>query len=567
MNHSISTLDFQEVPSQRMQHRSLESPTVSLNDPSAFDFLGIGTQPIAAGVRVDRRSVLTLDSWWRGVCLISGTLSRLPVIVYKGDKIGNNTPDRNHQAFRLLFQKPNDYQDSNYWKMCMFAHVLNHGNGYSYIDRDGSGRPRALALLAPDRTYPIRVDGKLLYISHVYTDIIGGPDGSPGGKNEPTPTTMMVMDPDDVIHIRGLGYDGLVGYTVFDMAAETAGHGLATRQYAARFFANNAEPRVMIELPAGQNWRPEVMQEFLREWNMMHAGVSNAHRTALLTNGAKVTPYSIDAEKSQLVEQRRFHVKEVANFLGVPPHKLGDDSRSSYNSVEAENQSMLGECYGFWIDRMCRELEMKLLTEREKESYSHFIDFDRTELMRADNKTEAEGWSLKVNNGLAFADEARASMNLPALPDGMGKQVRIPVNIGILTKEGIQGIPQNQGDMKRPEGTPKPADKKSLSIDEIPGALAVVHDASERIYTRLSKDCQRAAAKPDKFSDWKETAFEAHQPALAKILAPSVQLYGCDSALARRIANETIKTCLAACGDEAKFHANTAQELFYVHAK
>lgn len=517
--------------------------------------LGIGTQPIAAGVRVDRRSILTLDAWWRGVFLISGTISRLPIYIYKGTRQGNNTTDTRHNAFRLLYQMPNAMQDANYWKMCMTAHVLNHGNGYSFIDRDGNGRPRNLALLAPDRTYPIRANGKLWYISHVYTDILGGPDGSTTNKNEPTPTTMMIISPEDIIHIKGLGYDGLVGYTVFDMAAETAGQALATRQYAARFFSNNAEPRVMIELPAGQNWRPEVMQEFLREWNTMHAGVSNAHRTALLTNGAKISPYSIDAEKSQLIEQRRFSVREIANWLNLPANKLGDDSRTSYNSSEIEQLSFMNECLAFWIDRWCRELEMKLLLEKEKQAYSHFIDFDTTMLTRGDNKTEAEAWSLKVNNGLAKLDEARAAMNLPAVEKGAGQHFRIPVNITVMNDEGMPMVndPVNQGDMKRPEGTKTPADKNSISL--------VLHDAAERAWTRLTKDAERAAKNPEKYSKWVHDAFDTHQIPVTKIIEPSARFVGLDSDSIADISNQIIQACLDAHGRNGLFTIDTILEL------
>jgi HK97 family phage portal protein len=444
-------------PSNPISQRSLESPTVSLADPSAFDFLGIGTQPISAGVRVDRRTILTLDTWWRGVMLISGTLARLPLHVYKGTRDGNNIPDRGHKAYDLLYRCPNPLLHAHQMKLIMQAHVLNHGNAYAYIVRDGDGNPIEIIPLAPDRTYPIRVNGKLWYISHVYTDITA----EKMSTQEPVPTTMVKIPPEDMLHIKGLGFDGLVGYTVFDLAAESVGHALATRQYAARFFANNAEPRVVIELPAGVVWKPEIQQEFLRQWNMMHAGVSNAHRTALLTGGAKLNPFSINVEKAQLVEQRKFSVREISNWLGVPPHKLGDDSRSSYNSLEMENLAWLSDCLAFWLDVWGRECEMKLLKEKEQRGYTHYIGFDTAELLRGDNKTEADALSMKVNNGLITLDEARGTMNKPPAPDGMGASFRCPVNIGILTKDGVKGIQQSQGDMKRPEGNDTPADQLS----------------------------------------------------------------------------------------------------------
>lgn len=565
MNFTATTADFTSAPDLPRLNRSLESPTVSLSDPSAFDFLGIGSTPVAAGVRVDRRTILTMDTVWRAVMFIAGYCARTPIYIYQGDRLGNNTVAKNHFAYRLLFQQPNILQDANYWKLCMTAHCLLHGNGYSFIDRDGNGRPRQLILLAPDRTYPIRVNGRLWYISHVYTDIYGGQDGRPESQQQSGPVTTLIIDPEDMLHLKGLGYDGLVGYTAFEMMAETAGHGLATRQYSARFFSNNAEPRVMIELPAGQNWRPEVMQEFLREWNMMHAGVSNAHRTALLTNGAQLKPYSIDAEASQLVEQRAFSVREIANFFGLPPHKLGDDSRTSYNSVEAENLAVYNDCLAFWFDRWCRECETKLLLEREKESYSHYIEFDTTQLIRGDNKTEADALAVKVNNGLLTGDEARATMNRPKMPDGMGEKFRIPVNIGILTKEGVQGVPQKQGDMQRPAGTATPADQKSKNrkarkerLAQMESASsAVLRDAAERVHARLTRDCAAAAQRPETFALWQTRAQTRHWQPVARILGPAAGLAGFDPELASL---KTIERMLAAHGNTLQFTVNTVLE-------
>ena len=459
LNSSLTTQDF--------VGRSLESPTVSLNDPSAFDFLGIGTQPIAAGVRVDRRTVMTLDTWYRAVDLVSDYIMRCSLKIRRWTASDNSVPDVEHPAYRLLFQQANQFYGSRYWKKVMQAHAANHGNAYSWIERNKNADPIGLVPLAPDRTYPIRVNGRRWYVSHVAMDYLGGTDGAPDNKNEPVATTMVLFKPEDIFHLKGLGYDGMAGYTTFDMAAETAGHALATRQYGARYFANNGEPRVLIEMPAGQIWTILEKQEFLREWNTMHAGVSNSHRTAILTNGAKAVPFDTNAEKSQLVENRKMSPREIANFHKLPPHKLGDESRTSYNSLELEEYAILNDCLEPWFALWEEECELKLLTEKQKRSYSHFAHFDRNELIHTTAAERAKANASNVNNGLRTADEARALDGLPALPDGVGSVVRCPVNIAILHEAkkppavAISGVPQKQGEVPAPAGTPKPADQKS----------------------------------------------------------------------------------------------------------
>lgn len=584
---AISTLDFGgTLSTPRHAYRSLESPTVSLSDPSAFDFLGIGTQPIAAGVRVDRRTVMTLDVWYRAVDLVSDYIARCPMMVRRWTAADNSEPDIQHPAFRLLFQKANKFarMGARYWRKCMQAHASNHGNGYSWIDRDKFGSPQALVLLAPDRTYPIRVQGKTWYVSHVASDTSGGQDGSPENTNQPVATFMKIFSPDDVFHIRGMGFDGMQGYTTYDLAAETAGHALATRQYGARYFANNGEPRVLIEIPQGQIWTVADKQEFIREWNTMHAGVSNAHRTALLTNGAKANPFQSNAQSSQLVENRKMSPREIANFHKLPPHKLGDESRTSYNSLELEEYAILNDCLEPWMSVWTEEAGQKLLTEEEQNKYSHFCDFDRNALIHTTLVQKSTADATAVNNGLRTVDEVRGRDGFPAYPDGIGKVVRVPVNIAVMHAAGkkpaveVSGIPQKQGDMPAPSGTPKPADKKSVQESEVRSqepALsppfdcapvnAIMRAAAERIYNRLTRAMQDAARKPDKFADWLRGAAQQHSETVAAIVAAPLMLRVAaigSGAEKGACAGRIISAWLDSHGSPEKFTVATIEEAF-----
>ena len=139
-----------------------------------------------------------------------------------------------------------------------------------------------------------------IYVSHVAQDYIGGSDGRPDGGSQTAHETMVILRPEDVFHLKGLGYDGMMGYITFDMGAETLGQALATRQYGSKYFANNAEPRVVVEMPVGQIWTIPERQEFVREFNTMHSSVNNATRTAILTNGAKISPFPTSAEQAHL---------------------------------------------------------------------------------------------------------------------------------------------------------------------------------------------------------------------------------------------------------------------------
>ena len=279
---TISTADFSGATLP--DARSLENPMFSLQDPSTFEAMGIG-MPSSAGIRVDRRTAMTLDTWYRAVDLVSDYVSRCPLKVRKWISADNSMPDVKHPAYRLLFQ----------------AARMDTGEkgteflGAAVLEKDDAGprqqsrqrlqlhRPRSAHRPPPpayspgtDRTYPIRVNGRKYYVSHVAQDYIGGSDGRPDGGGQTAHETMVILRPEDVFHLKGLGYDCMMGYITFDMGAETLGQALATRQYGSKYFANNAEPRVVVEMPVGQIWTIPERQEFVREFNTMHSSVNNA---------------------------------------------------------------------------------------------------------------------------------------------------------------------------------------------------------------------------------------------------------------------------------------------------
>lgn len=596
MNFLTTICTDQFCGSIASEQRSLENPMFSLQDPSTFEAMGIG-MPSSAGIRVDRRTILTLDTWYRAVDLVSDYVMRCDLEVRRWIGKDNSVADIEHPAFRLVYQaarsdtghKGSEYLGACYWKKTMQAHASNHGNAYSYIDRDPrSGRPRQLVPLAPDRTYPVRVNGKKYYVTHVAADYIGGSDGSPENVGRPVHDTMIVLRPEDVWHLKGLGYDCMMGYTTFDLAGETAGQAIATRQYGSQYFANNAEPRVVVEMPAGQIWTIPEKQEFVREFNVMHSGGRNSHRTAILTNGAKISPFPTSAAESQLIANRQMSARDVANWHKLPPHKLGDSSRTSYNSLELEEYSMLNDCLEPWFKLWAEECGAKLLTEEQKRNYSHFFAFDINNMVHTTLTARATANATRVNNGLACRDDIRAEENKPPLPDGIGQVITVPVNLAILHAAdkkpavAISGIPQKQGQMPSPAGTPRPADQKSRegvdggkwvvgSADaktlappfDCAPIRAVIRDAAERVYARLTKAMAAAARHPERFGEWQKGDALRHAEAVAEILRPAINLRALiPGAVTRNDAPTAniIDAWLASHGDPARFTVESILE-------
>ncbi len=442
-----------------------ENPRFSLNDPQAWDAFLSG-EPASSGVRVTRETALTYAPWWRGVNLLSGDVGKVPLVVYRGVGAGKR-PDPSHPAYYALRRKANEYMTAFQFKRLLTSHAITTGNGYAYVSRRGDGsllppeESGGLLPLNPESTIPAREGGRLLYIVEV------------GGEKRKVPA-------DNILHVRGFNFDGLMGYSVYDKAREDLGIGIGSRKYGSVFFRNNARPNIAVEVPGRLD---ERQQQQLREgWERINAGLENAHRLMLLQGGAKLQQFSINARDAQLMELRQFQIVEIANWLGVPPHKLGDSSRTSYNSLEQENQDYLDSGLDPWF--VCWEEECwdKLLSEDEKRSDSHHVEFDRDVLVRA-NLSARASYYRTATGGRAWMtpDEVRGKERMNPL-GGDAALLKDPLNMGA-----------GPGPDDANDGPPRGGEA---------AARAVVEDAARRMVRRLVKAAATAAKRPREFLAW-----------------------------------------------------------------
>ena len=373
---------------RRRHKRNAENPNVPLSvalwGEEAADALG--AEKSVAGVRVTRKKALGYAAVWRAINLISGDVGKLPLSVYR--QIGRNRElAKDHPAYRLLRRKPSDAMTAFVFKQTLQAHVLTEGNAYAYIDRDGAGRPLQLLILDPTKVEPVRMNGQLWYVY----------DGSQGKDKLPSV---------DVLHIRGLGFDGLQGYPVLQYHNETLGVALAARDHSGSYFRNGAKPGGLLKHPGKLS--PTARTNMRQSWERLHSGLRNAHKIAILEEGAEYVSFNSNARDAQLLENREYDSREVANIFGVPTHKLGDPSKVAYNSLGQENQSYYDDTLARWLQLWAEECHDKLLSESEKASESHTIDFDYQVIKRADMATQKDFAKAMVDSQILDVDEARA---------------------------------------------------------------------------------------------------------------------------------------------------------------
>lgn len=480
--------------------RSLENPNVSLSDPEAWNELGLGGGLSDTGVSVNRETALTLDTVWRAVNLIAGTIGRLPISVYQRDGKGWDVEPK-HPAHKLLRRGPMEGMTARTFKRLLTANALLHGAGYAYIQRDGA-KPAELWPLDSSQTWPVKVNGKLWYVTQI--------DGN-----------QLRLSSMDVLCVLGATRDGWSPYSVFDKARESIGLGLASQKYSAKFFGNGASPSVVIEVPG--TMPKDARVSFLSEWNQMHKGLENSHRTAILTNGGKVNGFSINAKDSQLLETRQFTAREIANWFGLPAHKLGDNSNASYSSLEQENQSFVDESLEDWLVAWEEECESKLLSEVEKQADDFKVEFLRRRLVRAQLSDRMAAWSVGVNARILSPNEARAEEGWN--PYEGGDEFLVPLNVGNPggDPEAVPQDTQPEADSTKTDDAKPEEPTAPVRHDVLAAHRRLVVDAARRSIKRLGTHARRAAEHPSKFSTWLDEFRTEHEPVVREIMTPAVE--------------------------------------------
>ena len=259
----------------------------------------------------------------------------------------------------------------------------------------------------------------------------------------------VVLRSEDVLHIPGLGYNGLRGFSPIAMAKNAIGMTLACEQYGASFFANGANPGGVLEHP-GVLKDPSKVRE---SWNAVYKGVTNAHKVAVLEEGMKYHQIGIPPEEAQFLETRKFQINEIARLYRIPPHMVGDLDKSSFSNIEQQSLEFVKYTLDPWVIRWEQSLQKALLLPGEKGKY--FIKLNVDGLLRGDYESRMEGYLAARNGGWMSANDIREMEDMNPISDEEGGNLYL-VN-GAMCKLADAGI--FAGTQKTPE-EPKQESRK-----------------------------------------------------------------------------------------------------------
>lgn len=383
----------------------------------------------SSGKSVTERSAMQMTAVYACVRILSEAVAGLPLHFYRYEEDGSKEKAIDSNLYHLLHDEPNPEMSSFVFRETLMTHLLLWGNAYAQIIRNGKGEVIALYPLMPNKMLVDRDENGKLYYTYTRSDC------EPNTMNG----SSVVLEPKDVLHIPGLGFDGLVGYSPIAMAKNAIGLAIATEEFGSKFFANGAAPSGVLEHP-GTIKDPTRVRE---AWQSQFGGSGNSGKVAVLEEGMKYTPISISPEQAQFLETRKFQINEIARIFRVPPHMVGDLEKSSFSNIEQQSLEFVKYTLDPWVVRWEQSLSRSLLSEDEKKQY--FFKFNLEGLLRGDYQSRMNGYAIARQNGWMSANDIRELEDLDKLsPEQGGDLYLVNGNMLPLEKAGAYADKNNE---------------------------------------------------------------------------------------------------------------------------
>lgn len=383
-----------------------------------------------SGENVNERSAMQIATVYACVRLLAETVAGLPLHLYR--KTNNNELGKeraeDHPLYKLLYRLPNPEMTSFSFRETMMTHLLLWGNAYAQVIRDGRNNILQLYPLQPDQMEVDRdKQGRIIYIYRAYSDEV------PGTENKE-----IIFRQDQIFHIPGLGFNGLIGFSPIAMMKNALGTTMAVEKYGSAFFKNGAQPAGVLEHP-GVLKSPERIRQ---NWSDVYGGPGNAHKVAVLEEGMTYKPISLPPEDSQFLSTRQFGVNEICRIFRVPPHMVQDLSHATFSNIEHQSIDFVVHTLTPWLVRWEQSIIKDLLLSNEQDVY--FPKFNVDGLLRGDYQSRMQGYATGIGNGFLSPNDVHRLENMDLIPAEKGGDSYY-LNGGYVRLEDVQTIGQRNG--------------------------------------------------------------------------------------------------------------------------
>ena len=374
--------------------------------------IGVGLGESITGKTVTPDTAISSTAVWASVRVISESLATLPLNIYERTDRGRELR-RGHPLYPILHDAPNPRQTATEFREQQLAGLLLWGNSYSLIERWPSGRVRHLWPMRPDRVT-------------VRTDITAEDTPLPGliyQYQTGAKLSTVNYPATEVLHIRGLSSDGLVGLSPIQVHRQAVEVEQAEREFAGRFFGNNARPGGILKTQGRLS--ADAATRLKASWESVHRGLDNAHRVAILEEGLEWVPMSMPLNDAQFIEQRRFSLEEIARIFRVPLHMVGDLSRATFSNIEHQSIEFVTHTVRPWAVRLEQSINANLFFPSEVGTY--YAEHSLDALLRGDVQSRFAAYAVGRQWGWYSANDVRERENLNPI-DG-GDTYLVPLNM------------------------------------------------------------------------------------------------------------------------------------------
>ena len=366
----------------------------------------VGSDLTDAGVMVSTDAAARFSAVGSCVRVLSDDLSSLPLVVYR--HVGEESqPAQNLPVFRLLKSRPNEWQTAAEFRQLAERERLLRGVSYSLIVRNFRKDVDELIRMDPMKV-AVKQDDRTMAVTFEYTRDDG---------------RRVVLPRSEVFAVRYATKDGLEPLSPVSLFRETIGDGIAMRKYGGTLFSRGARPGGVLQADAKID--AESKKAMRDDWERLHSGPENQHRTAVLDQGMKYEPVALSMEDAQWIESRKFNRSEVAGIFGVPPHKIGDLDRATFTNIEHQSIEYVTGALTPNAVKWEQAIQRDLLPEGDEYYAKHKFDG----LLRGDAKSRNEALQIQRRNGVINANEWRALQDMNPRPDEGGDEYIVEQNM------------------------------------------------------------------------------------------------------------------------------------------
>lgn len=448
-----------------------------------------------AGVAVNEQTAMTYSAVYRCIKAITDPIMLMPFRVHKVSD-GKRKIQSKHPVDWVLHRQANPEMSASTLKETLTAHALGWGNGYAEIERSRAGDVIGLWLITPDRVTPKRDNA-----GRFYYEVLNG-DG-----------TTVDIYPEDMFHLKGLGFDGMVGYSIVKLAQEAISMGLATEQFGAAFFGNGAVLGTVITAPQGVELKESAVKNLKKTFDKRHKGSRKSHGTEVLDQGMEAKMLGVPPEQAQFLETRKFQLAEIARWFGVPLHKLMSDTGVTFKNVEQLDIIFVKDVLMPWAKRWEEEVDIKLIGRDQPDLHSKM---NSKGLIRGDITTRKEWYKTMFGIGAySVNDILRHEDEDPIGPEGDIRMV--PLNMATLDEAYRNGTTGRGKNTKQNSKAQLVATGAPIFVD----AVTRMTRKESKVITNIaskSEDVETFTAKVTEFYQGHcAQLFEAIEPAIKAI--------------------------------------------------